>query len=156
MNFEWLTEQISAFAQNRPEIVAVYLYGSQIKHQARPDSDVDLAVLMRSGETDYLRAELTLEAALSRQLSKVEVEALILNHAPLSMQFEVLSTGRVLHSNDERARTDWEVRSVSEYWDWQPFVREYNRVFFQRLTEGFTDAQQREYRRARAALAGTP
>ena len=151
-----LKEQVRVFARERADIVAVYLYGSQAKGQARPDSDVDLAVLMCPGARDYLRLEMALEAALNRQLNNDNLEVMVLNHAPLLMRFEILSTGRLLHSNDEPARTDWEVETLSDYWDWEPFVREYNRAFFQRLTEGFSDAQQREYHRARAAFAVAP
>ncbi len=155
MELERLAAQLKAFAHDRQEIVAIYLYGSQAQGRARPDSDVDLAILVRPRGQDLFDLELELDAKISRLPGVGETEVLVLNRAPVTMQFEVVSTGRLLHSHDEKFRTNWEVKMLGDYWDIRPFLQEYDRIFFKRLKEGFTDAQWREYYRARATLAGT-
>lgn len=40
------------WARRHREIKAVYLYGSRARGDNRPDSDIDLAVVMRSGDED--------------------------------------------------------------------------------------------------------
>ncbi len=150
---DYLAAKLKEFASDRTDIVAVYLYGSQVSGQARPDSDVDLALLMRPEGRDLFDLELRLDSEIATRLSGYEIEVLVLNRAPVSMQFEAVSTGRLLFSADEAFRTEWEVSMLSRYWDIRPFLQEYDRVFFKRLKEGFSDDQWREYYRARAAFA---
>ena len=44
---ERLLDQLIAWAQTQPEILALYLYGSQAEGRANALSDVDVAVLVR-------------------------------------------------------------------------------------------------------------
>ncbi len=48
---EWLAA-IRAWAATRPRIEAIYLFGSRAKHTPRPDSDVDLALLLTLNTSD--------------------------------------------------------------------------------------------------------
>ncbi len=155
MNTEDIVARLKAFAQTHTDIVAIYLFGSQASGHARRDSDVDLAVLLRPGDRNLFDLELKLDVEISKQVSDRETEVIVLNRVPLPLQFEIISTGRLLHSNDEKLRTDWEVSMLGDYWDIRPFLREYDRATFKRLKERFTDDQWREYYRARASLAGT-
>ena len=45
---EAIVASLLAFAQTRPELVALYLYGSHATGTARRDSDIDVAVLLAS------------------------------------------------------------------------------------------------------------
>ena len=46
--------RIVTWAQRHPEIRAVYLYGSRARETHRPDSDIDLAIVLKPepGDTD--------------------------------------------------------------------------------------------------------
>ena len=50
-------QRISAWAQATPYVRAVHLFGSKAKGNARPDSDVDLAVSAAGGHYTALAAE---------------------------------------------------------------------------------------------------
>lgn len=65
----------------------------------------------------------------------------------------MISQGKVLVSLNEKFRVNWEVKVIGDYWDFKPFLDEYYRAFFQRMKEGFTHDQRREYERARLAFA---
>jgi hypothetical protein len=45
-------QEIVAWARRHPEIKAVYLYGSRARGDHRPDSDIDLAVVMNTQPGD--------------------------------------------------------------------------------------------------------
>ncbi|MBI5053801.1 MAG: nucleotidyltransferase domain-containing protein, partial [Chloroflexi bacterium] len=42
MDVEQLTQQLQEFSKTSQDIAAIYLFGSQAKNSARPDSDVDI------------------------------------------------------------------------------------------------------------------
>lgn len=52
---------IREWAARHPEIVAVYLYGSRARGDHRPDSDIDLAIVM-GGDDPYSRWFFWIEA----------------------------------------------------------------------------------------------
>ena len=46
---EW-TEAISTWAENRSEVQEVYFYGSRVRGGYRPDSDLDVAVIIEGDD----------------------------------------------------------------------------------------------------------
>jgi predicted nucleotidyltransferase len=46
---EWIAA-LRAWADGEPLIDALYLFGSRVKRKERPDSDLDVAVLLRGSE----------------------------------------------------------------------------------------------------------
>ncbi len=110
------------------ESVAVYLFGSEGRGTAGPDSDVDLAVLYAkrpAGTLDSLN--LALEADLERLLGR-SVEVVVLNSAPADLVHRVLRDGRLLFEGNSSARIAFEVRARNEYFDLLPILRRYRRV----------------------------
>jgi len=129
------------------EIIAVYLFGSQARGMADGLSDVDIAVLLRDGQS---RARLwavedELAVTVCDWLQRSDVDLVILNTAPLSFQFAVIATGQLLLSNDEAARTDFEVSVMSRYWDFKKYDEEYDRYLLARIKERFSDVERQEY-----------
>src|SRR3990167_4215693 len=82
-------KKISDFFKNKPEIAAVYLYGSYAKNTARKDSDIDIAVLVRDRKSfngfDIPQTRYLYD--LSRLL-KSEVEVVDLEHSPIDFAYE--------------------------------------------------------------------
>lgn len=109
--------------------VAVYLFGSRAAGKPRPESDYDLALLLPpdapllSGP-ERLQLIGELEQAAGRQ-----VDLVVLNKAPLALQFEIIHTGNVLYESDSEVRTDMEDIIVRDYLDLQPwFERSYREM----------------------------
>ena len=75
--------RLKAFFEDDPRgALAVYLYGSVARGQARPDSDVDIGVLFATDPPATLEApQFALEAALERLLGS-PVQVVALNRAP--------------------------------------------------------------------------
>jgi uncharacterized protein len=116
------------FSTRPPQSVAVYLFGSEGRGTAGPDSDVDLAVLYAEklpGTLDSLH--LALEADLERLLGR-SVEVVVLNSAPADLAHRILRDGRLVFEGDRSARVAFEVKSRNEYFDLVPILRRYRKL----------------------------
>jgi hypothetical protein len=108
-------------------LAAAWLFGSAARGEARPGSDVDVAVLLRDDPEPTLaglRADLadSLTEALGRP-----VDLVVLNGAPVDLVHRVLRDGVLLLDRDPSRRIAFEVRSRNAYFDLLPYLREYRR-----------------------------
>lgn len=111
-----------------PEIVAVYLYGSQARGTARPGSDVDIAVLFAGGAPRTLQNPARdLERELEESL-RLPVEIVALNGASPDLVHRIMRDGVVLLDRDRPARLRFEVQARNEYFDLEPLRRLYRRL----------------------------
>ncbi|MFM7103812.1 MAG: type VII toxin-antitoxin system MntA family adenylyltransferase antitoxin [Verrucomicrobiota bacterium] len=90
----------------------VYLFGSRAGDTARPDSDLDLAVL--PGRPPEPWAWFALQGRLSEELG-VEVDLVDLTRASTVLRKEIVSTGRLLWEGDPRRRAELEMYALSDY-----------------------------------------
>jgi len=95
-----------------PDLIALYRFGSQTKGTARPDSDVDLALLSCRPISHLQLFELA--QVLATQLHR-DVDLLDLRSASAVMRMQVLSTGTCLDAPDEPARREFEMYAYSDY-----------------------------------------
>lgn len=95
-----------------PDFIALYRFGSQRHGSARPDSDVDLAVLAHHPIAALRRFELAQE--LASKLHR-DVDLVDLCTASTVMRMQVISTGECLASPDEAARRAFEMYTYSGY-----------------------------------------
>ncbi len=101
--------------------IAVYAFGSRASGEARPDSDLDLAVLLPSGTRLPVTERLAIVDRL-QEIAGVEVDLVVLNEARLPLRFEIIRHGRVLWESNPDARTDAEDIIVRDYLDFRPFL----------------------------------
>ena len=121
-NVEIIVERLCAALTPRAEVLDAYLFGSQARGDAKPRSDVDVAVyidesLAQPGPFGY-RADVITDcmAALGRN----DVDLLLLNQAPPVLYYRVLRDGRRLIARDVAATTTREGRALSRYCDYVP------------------------------------
>lgn len=126
-----LTDLVARLQRCRP--VAIYLFGSHAAGTPRPDSDLDLAILLPPGAPAISGPERLDLVGELEALANRQVDLVVLNRAPLPLQFEVIHTGRVLYEPDPEARTDWEDLVVRDYLDLQPW---YAQSYRELLDEG--------------------
>ncbi len=111
--------------EDRPEIVFAYLHGSFTA--PGPYRDVDVAVWVDPArEPDHgTRYALDLALWLERGLGpRVDVQAL--NDAPLAFRYHALA-GRLLFTRDGEFLDELRARTWDEYFDFEPFARQYLR-----------------------------
>src|SRR5436189_236399 len=108
MNTNKIAAQLKEFAQTRPEIIAVYLYGSYANGTARPGSDIDIAILFSHAGPELLDAEIEVNNALTARPGLEKAEVAALNRVPLKLQAEILQNGQRVYSRDEERRAAFE------------------------------------------------
>lgn len=123
-----------------PAIVAVFLHGSYDTPYQTPLSDIDLAVLFRPGQVPDFDGHLELINQVTGDLHEDDVSVMILNTAPLSLQFAVVSKGRRLLVTDETALADFLETLFSRYGDFAVdearFFAEYDQARREELAHG--------------------
>ena len=116
--------QLASLAAIHPEVVVLWLYGSQAKGNAGPHSDWDLAVAF-----DPVKLPDTLDSLLERRL-RPELLALDwqralglaegqlsvgdINQAPIPLAFAIVGANRVLFCRDQGRRLSEEARIMSQ------------------------------------------
>jgi predicted nucleotidyltransferase len=109
------------------EILAAWLFGSQARGTARPDSDVDVAVLLGTvPEGRYPPVEVELGVELTRRLGR-EVDVVVLNRASPELVHRALRDGELLVERDRAERVRFQVHQRALFFDMQPVWREYRR-----------------------------
>ena len=123
-----IESELSAFfAADARGAIAVYLFGSVARGEARPDSDVDVGILFEVVPPATLDApQFAIEAELERLLHR-RVQVVALNRASSDLVHRVLRDGRIVLDCDRAARIRFEVRSRNEYFDMAPIRRLYRR-----------------------------
>ena len=93
-----MNERIIRFCEARPEIVAVYVFGSRTRGQAKETSDIDLAIFVDPDKkVDEFELKRDLMVSLSRVLQK-EIHPVILNHAGELLAGQVFKYGKCLYN----------------------------------------------------------
>ncbi|MSR15320.1 MAG: nucleotidyltransferase domain-containing protein [Gammaproteobacteria bacterium] len=120
-----LTPLARVLAELDQKIVCAYLYGSRARGDARPTSDVDVAILLNlppPATLDGLRFDIA--SILEDTLGK-PVDLLVLNTAPVDLVHRVLRDGILVHDRDCAARIRFEVKARNEYFDLLPVLERY-------------------------------
>jgi hypothetical protein len=122
-------EQVRAFFEAHPSgVVAAWIFGSQARGTARPDSDVDVAVLLPARPPPTLEAQLyDVEDALTGWLGR-PAQLVIVNSAPPDLVHRVLRDGKLVIDRDRSARIRFEVAARNAYWDLKPHLDRYRRI----------------------------
>ncbi len=114
-------QRLADFFAREPGVASVWLFGSQARGTARPDSDVDLAVLYADGAAppDAVAWYRDLYARLAL-LGAGEPDLVLLDRADPVLRRQVYETGRPLYVRDADRDVDFRVRSWMEYLDLAP------------------------------------
>jgi len=92
---EAYANSITQYLQNHKSITFAYLFGSCANSMEGPLSDIDLAIYV-DNQLDLFSIRLRLLDELSRLLKDHPFDLIILNTAPLMLQYESIRQGIVL------------------------------------------------------------
>ena len=118
-------------------ILAAYLFGSQATQKASALSDIDIALLVSPSTNKPQRFDFRLR--LTNDLSSVlgkRVDLIILNDAPLMLQYEAIKHGSIILCNDRELRIDMETRILSKYLDRRYYEKRRAAIILNRISKG--------------------
>ena len=101
-------------------VIAVYLFGSLAAGKARPDSDLDLAVVPRDGETRACKLDIL--AALTR-LGFDDIDLVFLDTDDLFLRFQAVKHNRLVYATPEFDHGSYFSLALRRYFDFEPYLR---------------------------------
>jgi len=117
------TTALASSLSREPDVVVAYLFGSVARGQARPDSDLDVAVFLDPEPIGIDRIERQLDLmALLEPHTEREVQVTLLNLAPPLLAYQVIKDGIRLCERNASARITFEVNTMKRYFDIQPML----------------------------------
>ncbi len=125
-----------------PGIAVLVAFGSRATGKARPDSDLDVAVLpaeeegLARGTHRRHRLRIAVAAALAHLASDERVDVVLLDEAPDTLRQRVMEHGRMVLCRDPAAWRRLRVRTMKEYGDREWARSVYRRALRRRLLEG--------------------
>ncbi len=129
-----LLEDLKNFLESDADIVFAYIFGSYGMGKQNPLSDVDIAVYL-SSEKDFFEKKLALIGKINAILKTDEVDLVILNEAPLSLQFQVLKTGQLLFTRNKDRLINFKSMVYDLYCDTAPLRAIAEKNLIKRVSE---------------------
>lgn len=128
-----ILEKISRTLSAHDEIVAAYVFGSYAKGYERPDSDLDIGLLLTHDEEGGGLYPERIAGELKDALqTKRDIDVRILNRGTLRFLHQVLN-GRLIFCRDDKKRIEFETSTIRKYLDFKPFLEEYDRMRKERI-----------------------
>lgn len=104
-----ILEKLIPVLKTQEEVVGAYLFGSILEH-CRPDSDIDVGVVLAPG-VSYSEQELeTIQIKILEELPPLNnhpFDIIILNDSSAIFAYKVISQGRLIYARDYEAVTDF-------------------------------------------------
>ena len=113
MNHGALVETVLRFY---PDTEAIYLFGSYGTGEEWPDSDVDIGVLLSpdSAKNEPLMALSECRYQLEKALKR-DVDLINIRNVSTVFQFQIVTTGRLIHTGDQGSVSRFEMLTFSFY-----------------------------------------
>lgn len=130
-------KKIKNYFAKKPEVAAVYLYGSQARGEAKKASDIDLAVLVTN--TRKYKGFGIPQVVFAQDLTKITgrtVEVQDLKACSIEFAHRVISEGKLLISNSPKIRINFELEIIRKYFDLKPILDEYDYYLSQIISRG--------------------
>jgi predicted nucleotidyltransferase len=126
-----ILEQLKEQVVDWPELKLAVAFGSTARGEARPDSDVDLGILLKPYSPSL---RLTTEAELGRAAGR-PVHVILLDEAPPLLRFEIARDGVLLLERSEGLWPSFKAQAMIDWWEWAPTAHKINAEVIRRLKE---------------------
>lgn len=122
MNQPHLIELLQQLLPSHPEIRLIYLFGSQVKGETGPLSDIDLGVWVE-GDIDEVSLLASLSSQLAQKMPDLRWQLVSLRRATIELAYAIIAAGICLYESSTAARVEYEARVLGQYGDYLPVLR---------------------------------
>ncbi len=131
-------KEVKEFLQKQDQIELAYLFGSVAYGEQGKLSDIDLALFLDESldKEERFKLNLTLISDLQDILKTDQLDLVIMNDAPVSLNFEVIKANYPLLIRDENFKVDMEVHIMSRYLDRQYYDQRWAEELIKKTAEG--------------------
>lgn len=136
INIEHRMKELSRYFSGSSLITAVFIYGSYGTESQTNLSDVDLALLL-SNDNVSLDDELKISAEISSLAGEDDINVVIMNRAPLTLQYKILSTGTLIYEKDSNRLNGFTEFVIKRYLDYAIDLDNFYRDYDQSLREAY-------------------
>lgn len=130
-----LVETLRTVLERYPDVELGVLFGSRAGSSSHADSDVDVAILPRSGKDLSLAEELRIVHALSLA-TRCEVDVVRLDGANPLLRREVARQGRLIIERSGGAWARFAASALLEYLDLEPLLEAGRKRYARRVAAG--------------------
>jgi predicted nucleotidyltransferase len=119
-------EKLKDIFSDYPYIASAYLFGSHVSGEISPESDVDIAILLKKTAPrgrELIHAEDYLAYKIAKRLEVIEVDLIDINNKGSLFQHNVLRTGILIYDGDPAFRIKFETRTIIHFCDFEPTLR---------------------------------
>lgn len=124
-------ERLAERLAREPDVIAVYLFGSQARGTAGNHSDIDVGIWLASTPTRFMDVPYALAGELESILGK-PVDLVVMNTASPDLVHRILRDGELLVEHDRKQRIRFEVMVRNQYFDTQHLRDAYRRAVLSR------------------------
>lgn len=103
---------VISFLNKKINPLFILLFGSAVRENLRPDSDIDLAVMAETALDEWEKYLLAQQLA---ELIGREVDLIDLRTSTTVMAAQIVSTGKVIYCRNEAARQWYFMRTLKEF-----------------------------------------
>lgn len=113
--------EVKKFLQKQDPVELAYLFGSVAIQKAGKLSDIDLAIFLDESieKKERFMIKLRLISDLENILKTDRLDLVIMNDAPISLNFEIIKANYPLFIRDKNLKVDLEHYIISRYLDRQ-------------------------------------
>jgi len=128
-----IQKRLKPLFEKEKSILFAYVFGSVAQERAHDESDIDLAFYLNTDRVkDTFKKRVLLIEEAQALLNKT-VEIVILNEvSSIFFKFVVIKEGKIFFERAHDQRVDFELATMQEYYDYQPFLENYNKAYLER------------------------
>lgn len=114
-------------------ILAVYLFGSETERTTTTRSDIDIGIVLKKPKN--LEDARPLYNTIYSEFSKIfkptflrDLDIVFLQNAPITLQYNAITHGRIIYEEDPIQRANYEERVVNQYIDFKPVLEYFDKI----------------------------
>jgi predicted nucleotidyltransferase len=112
------SEQLKQVFQ-KEGVTLAYLFGSQARRTAGPQSDIDIAALFSQEPQNCFAKRISLASSIENALRLRNADLICLHEAPPLLRHRAVLSGKLLYAATPSTKREMELRALQEYEDFK-------------------------------------